>query len=377
MLQDIAEVIEKGDESGNNMTVRFRLPSGLEIWGLATENFYGGEWDLGPTWNYLVMDDRSFLVDTGKSGMGQRLLEMIESSGNSGKDLDFVILSHGHEDHDGGLSDIVKATGTTVKAHWIYDRLIRYYPGKAPADFRNKFPATCWRCFMPETFSTQNCLEYQQERSGLGIQEIGDTESKLSENARVYHVPGHSPDCVAILVNGEAIFVGDTVLPEITPYPSREALFQDVSEILSPQAISAQSVYGLRAYIRSLNKLGNIGEQTGELLVLPAHRLFYNNQWSGIDLKLRIKELIEHHIKRCSDILRILKRGPKTAKQIAVEHFEARLLKGFGILMAENEILAHCELLGACQDVVREKDNRLAATGSTHFESLVRSLAEG
>ena len=43
MLDDIAEVVRKGDERGNHMTVRFRLPSGLEIWGLPTENDYGGE----------------------------------------------------------------------------------------------------------------------------------------------------------------------------------------------------------------------------------------------------------------------------------------------------------------------------------------------
>jgi hypothetical protein len=29
-------VIHKGDESGNNMTVKYRLPSGLEIFGLPT-----------------------------------------------------------------------------------------------------------------------------------------------------------------------------------------------------------------------------------------------------------------------------------------------------------------------------------------------------
>jgi hypothetical protein len=40
-LLEHAEVIHRGDASGNDMTVRFRLPSGLEISGLPTKNFYG------------------------------------------------------------------------------------------------------------------------------------------------------------------------------------------------------------------------------------------------------------------------------------------------------------------------------------------------
>lgn len=374
MLSDIAEVVREGDESGNHMTVRFRLPSGLEIWALPTENFYGGEWDLGPTWNYLVFDDKPFLVDTGRYGMGQKLLEKIESAGISGNDLDFVILSHGHEDQDGGLAEIVEATGVRVKAHWIYERLIRFYPERAPADHRNNFPATCWRCFMPESFFNQHCLSYQQERSKLQIEEIGDGDSEVSENMQLHHIPGHSPDSLAIVLKDEVVIVGDTVLPDITPFPSREEFFQDVREILKPHLSSSQSVFGLRAYLKSLKKLKEIGEKFPDMLILPGHRLFYNGHWNDLDLKVRINALIDHHIERCADILMILGQGPKTAKEIAVEHFEASLLKGFGILMAENEIISHCELLSACQDVVSKKGGRFAFTGSANFESAIRAL---
>ena len=70
---ECAEVIHRGDDSGNEMLVRFRLPSGLEIFGLPTKNFYGGHWDLGPTWNYAVLSDKPFLVDAGRFGQGKNL----------------------------------------------------------------------------------------------------------------------------------------------------------------------------------------------------------------------------------------------------------------------------------------------------------------
>ena len=168
--------------------------------------------------------------------------------------------------------------------------------------------------------------------------------------------------------------MGDTVLPQITPFPSREAFFDQVREILKPQYTHAQSIYGLRAYIRSLKKLEQIGRKFTDLLVLPAHRLFYDNRWNEFNLQTRVNELIEHHILRCADILKILKQGPKSAREIAVEHFEERLLRGFGILMAENEIISHCELLSASEDMTLTEDRKFMATGSTNFASAIQSL---
>jgi glyoxylase-like metal-dependent hydrolase (beta-lactamase superfamily II) len=374
MLQDTVEILARGDASGNNMPIRLRLPSGLEILGLPTENFYGGEWDLGPTWNYVVLTESRFLVDTGKHGMGKTLLHMMESVGLSPEALDSILISHGHEDHDGGLFEMTQRTGAKVKAHVTYDRLIRNYPEQAPPDGRRRFPASCWRCFMPESYTAEYCLDYQRERSGLEIEAIGDADLEMG-GAHVYHVPGHSPDSLAILLGDEAIIVGDTILPGITPVPSREAFFRDVREVLEPEYTTAQSIYGLTAYIKSLKKLRGIGEKFPDLLVLPAHRLFYDGRWNELNLVARVDELIGHHIFRCADILKILNQGPRNAHEIAVEHFEERLLKGFGMLLAENEIISHCELLSACGDVGLREDNRYMATGSTNFESAIQSLA--
>lgn len=227
---------------------------------------------------------------------------------------------------------------------------------------------------MPESYSTQNCLDYQRERSKLKVETIGDGDHKIGETVHIYHVQGHSPDSVAILLEDEAIIVGDTVLPQITPIPSLEEFFQDVSKILQPHYITAESIYGLKAYIKSLKKLEKIGKEFPDLLVLPAHRLFYDNHWNEIHLQARVNELIEHHILRCADILQILKQGPKTAREIAVEHFEEHLLRGFGMLMAENEINSHCELLRASGDLILRKEKKFMATGTTNFTSTIQSL---
>ncbi|MDZ7698479.1 MAG: MBL fold metallo-hydrolase [Deltaproteobacteria bacterium] len=374
MLMDSVEVVRKGDSNGNGMLIRIQLPSGIEILGLPTENAYGGGWDLGPTWNYLVLDDKPFLVDTGRLGMGQKLLDMIAYTGMSASDIAFIMASHGHEDHDGSLYEMATSIQAPVKGHLIYDRLIRYYPDLASTPTQEKFPALCWRCFMPESYSDKNCREYQETRSRLTIETLKNEPEPLSKNTLAHHVPGHSPDALAIFVGEEALLVGDTVLPDITPWPSQEAFYHPVKRILSPEYPTADSVFGLRAYLRSLKTLKALGSQREGLMVLPAHRLFYGNRWNDLDLTTRIDELIEHHIQRCGAILEILKEGPKTVRDLSVHHFDAPLLKGFGILMAENEMISHCELLEACGDVQTSTGGEYRATGHINFESAIGSL---
>lgn len=366
--------MRKGDSSGNGMIVRLKLPTGIEVLGLPTENAYGGGWDLGPTWNYLVVSDPPFLVDTGRLGMGRTLTDMMGVVGLSVKDLGFIVLSHGHEDHDGAASELVALAGTQVRAHRIYDRLIRFYPENAPGGLKRNFPASCWRCFMPVSFSGTHCASYHQDRSRLRIEGIEDGETLLVDGIKALHLPGHSPDAMAFLIGKEAVIVGDTLLPDITPWPSREGFYEEVRFLLEDEYPDAQTVYGLRAYIRSLKRLVDMGHERPDMVVLPAHRLFYNGAWKEIGLGERAQELIGHHVSRCGAILDLLQDGPRTARDLAVGHFEERLLKGLGILMAENEIVSHCELLCAAGDVTAISEGKFVATGNTGFESLIHGL---
>ena len=371
LKQYIKKIISHGDDSGNEMIVRFGLPSGLEIIGLPTKNFYGGHWDLGPTWNYAVLADKPFLVDSGRFGQGKNLVDMMTSVGIKAEDLEFALISHGHEDHDGGLAELVNTTNLKVKAHAIYELLIRKYPSQAPPGHKEDFPAKCWHCPMPESFYSKNCLGYHQVLQELEIEPIGDGENELMPEVHTHHLPGHSPDCVAVLLGNEAIIVGDIVLPDITPWPTREEAFNEVADVIRPQYRQANQIFGLDRYIKSLKKLGEIAADYPDLLVLPAHRFYYKGQWNGLQLAERVKELLAHHVQRSAAIIEILRTGPKTAEELAREHFEERLLEGFGSIMAANEIVSHCELLSTCGDIVDVDENKYGVTGTGNFEEYI------
>jgi len=368
------KIIQKGDASGNGLIARFQLPSGLEIVSLPTKNFYGGYWDLGPTWNYVVLADRPFLVDAGRYGQGRHLVDMLRLAGIKPVDLDFVLISHGHEDHDGGLAELVGLTDLKIKAHTVYDLLIRQYPGAAPPGYKQNFPAKCWHCFMPESFFKDNCLRYHGVLQALDIERVGDRCKNLGPGISTLHLPGHSPDSLVVMLNHEVLVVGDVVLPGITPWPTCLEQYDEVAEILRPLYPQASSLYGLKRYLQSLKVLLQIAEKYPDILVLPAHRLYYQDRWNTMQLKKRLHELMEHHIQRCASILNIVAAGQKEAHEIARLHFREILLKGPGKQMAANEIISHSELMVACGDLQEVKRHCYVATGSNNFENAIRDV---
>ena len=95
----------------------------------------------------------------------------------------------------------------------------------------------------------------------LNVDKIGDGESVLANDIRSFHLAGHSPDCLVLLLGEEAIIVGDIVLPDISPWPTRLSLFAEVAEIIKPEYTEPEAIFGLQRYIKSLKKLAEIGIQ--------------------------------------------------------------------------------------------------------------------
>lgn len=366
-------IIQRGEPNGNGWIIRLSLPSGREIFGLATENFYGGDWDLGPTWNYVVRGEGLTLIDTGRFGMGGRLLAMLEQAGLDAGNLTAITLTHGHEDHDGGLADLARKSGAPVWIHPLYDRLRRSYPGLAPAG-RADFSASCWHCFMPETFTQAQCREYHRQREALATNLLTGSTFPPDTGIRLHHLPGHCPDALAFQIGEEALLVGDTLLPEITPQPSQEAFLQGTRPILAPDLPESPAVYGLGAYLESLKKLQALGRQFPHLTVLPAHRLYYNDRWGIIHPEERSAEISEHHRQRGRTIRDALRDGPLDDEAIARVLFEPQLLKGFGIRMAVNEVRSHLELLVHCGDVYRTAEGKAAPTWKENFEEYLQRI---
>lgn len=160
-----------------------------------------------------------------------------------------------------------------------------------------------------------------------------ETISTGSFSFKAIWTPGHSPGHICLFEPSQKILIsGDHILPTITPNIS-----------LNPQSSSNP----LGDYLNSLNAIGQLEVK----LVLPGH----GNPFAG--LQQRVAELFQHHERRMSEILRILKTKPKTAYQICLEmtwllNVTVSGVRGYNLApwdrrMAVLETLAHLEAMRA------------------------------
>ena len=366
----IPDIIVRGKENGEGMVIRYQTTKGTDIFGLGMPNIYvDTDWDLGPTWCYLVLGQKTTLIDTGRFGNFQVFETLLKSVGKQFSDIDRVIITHSHEDHDGNLAEIISAAQAELWAHEIYRQMISYHPDIKDGAKHPELPGSCRLCNMPEKFH-KNCLPYQKKRSSLGIDfAIKDDQLLPDDGLSFVFTPGHTPDSICIVLEDEVIFTGDTMLPDITPHPSLACTFEVNRRILPEGYRQKNVVYGLMNYIKSLSKITRLASQPIQA-TFPAHRLFYDGRFNIIRSSSdRAREIIQFHIDRCRDILDIIDNKPTGMDDIAIRHFPPSLLVGMGKSMALNEVMAHIEIMEECGDVclTGEKKDVAQGTGSNNF----------
>jgi glyoxylase-like metal-dependent hydrolase (beta-lactamase superfamily II) len=228
---------------------------------------------------------------------------------------------------------------------------------------------------MPEAFYRKNCLPYHKARSTLNIDfAITDGQELPGEELSFVFTPGHSPDSLCIVLEDEVIFTGDTLLPDITSQPSLAYAFKVNHRILPEEYRQKNDIYGLMNYIKSLSKIADLYSQPLKA-TFPAHRLFYNGRFNLLDSCQRAKEIIQFHIDRCRDILKIIDGKPTGIKEIVVQHFPPSRLAGMGKSLAENEVRAHLEIMEDCGDIIWERGSRdiIEGTGTSKCLDIIGS----
>ncbi len=369
------EIIVRGKDNGEGVVVHYQTAKGTDVFGLGITNIHlDSDWDLGPTWCYLVVGGKTSLIDTGRFGNYAVLESLLKSIGKVLSDIDRIIVTHSHEDHDGNLAEIFPSVRGELWTHSIYRQMISYHSHINDGARHPELPGSCRHCIMPEKHYA-TCMEYQRRRSLLGIDvAIDGDQKKLGDNLGFLFTPGHSPDALCVVLEDEAIFTGDTILPDITPHPTLSSTFEVNRRILPNDYRYENTVYGLMNYVKSLRKLASLSPQP--IAVFPAHRLFHNGELKPIDsLSGRAEEIIRFHIDRCGDILRIIDGKPAGLDDIAAQHFPTSLLSGLGKLMARDELLAHIEVMEKCGDVrwVDQDSGRVQHTGSYNFLDFIKA----
>ncbi|MFC1923823.1 MBL fold metallo-hydrolase [Chloroflexota bacterium] len=370
------DVIVMGKDNGEGMIIHNRTTKGTDVFGLAIPSIHvnvSTDWDLGPTWCYLILGQKTTLIDTGRFGYLDVFKKLLNLIGKKISDIHRVIPTHCHEDHDGNLAEVISLSGAELGAHEIYRQMISYHPDINDGATHPEMPGSCRLCAMSEKYH-QICLPYHQKRSLLNIDRIIEDDLRLpGDDLSFIHTPGHTADSICVILEDEVIFTGDTLLPDITPHPSRKSAFEVNRRILPERYRNKNTVYGLMVYIKSLNKLASLTSQPFEA-TFPAHRLFYNGRFNLVySSSNRAMEIIQFHIDRCRDILRIIDGKPTAIGDIVTQHFNSSLLSNEGELMAHHEIQSHLEVLEGCGDIcwVSENKDMVQHTGSSNYLEVI------
>ncbi len=117
-------VLRPGDSEGNRMVVRVATHGGTDIHAVAVPQDRLSR--TGPTWTYLVREEGLTLIDAVAIGSFSHLADGVRQAGYEIGDIDRVVVTHGHADHDGAVAQLVEESGAALWAHEIYSHLLPY-----------------------------------------------------------------------------------------------------------------------------------------------------------------------------------------------------------------------------------------------------------
>ncbi|MDB5084972.1 MAG: fold metallo-hydrolase [Bacilli bacterium] len=197
------------------------LPYGDQIWAI---DLHEGHLP-GRTSGYLIKGDRNVLIDTGSSICHPYLLDGLSQLGIKFADLDYVIVTHIHLDHSGGVGKLLPLLpNATVVVH---PRGARHLadPSRLIVGAR-----AAWGDQLEELFG--EILPVPQDR--LLVRADGETlEIDSGRTLQFLDTPGHAKHHFSIWdPASQGLFCGDTFgiryIPEATGW-NFEALFPSTS----------------------------------------------------------------------------------------------------------------------------------------------------
>lgn len=283
-------------------------------------------------YSYVLLDcGVPTLIDTG-SGFGSSTPDLLagfdalrDDFGESIQitDIERILLTHGHVDHFGGLTDMLKATGgAQVGIHPLDRRVLTNYPERVVVATRNL------AIYLERAGLREERLAQMLEMYGFSkqhVQAIEKVDMLLEDGDTLdgmtfYHVPGHCSGQVAIRLD-DVLLSADHILPHTSPHVAAESITHST---------------GLSHYRESLRKIRALD---GIRLAMGGHEEPMDDLHGRIDY---IQQRIDEKLERLLDTLRT------AGEPLSITEISKRIYRekhGFDVLLALQEAGAYVEYL--------------------------------
>jgi glyoxylase-like metal-dependent hydrolase (beta-lactamase superfamily II) len=266
---------------------------------------------------YLISDgDSLILVDCG-SGFAEandQLLAGVTAVSHQFNEavsleaVSHILITHGHIDHFGGLPFVRQFTAAPVGVHVLDRRVLSNHEERAifSSSRLDSFLEGAGIAEERRQALMQVYLFGKQYYKSTPVQFLLEEGMPTVGGIEVFHVPGHCPGQVCLLVD-DVLLTADHVLSRITPHQAPESITNNM---------------GLGHYLDSLTKIEKV---PGVRLALGGH------EEPMTDLVGRIQTIKQSHDSRLNKVLEIC-RQPKSLADISRDLFGR--VESYHILLA-------------------------------------------
>lgn len=179
---------------------------------------------LGLTNCYLIKQEGLILVDAGSPKKGKNFLKQLKDLSIKPEDVSLILVTHGHCDHIGSLSELKDLTNCEVAVNLHEKEVLELglKPMPPAINFAGKILRMQFKICMPFIKLVPASVDLVLDDKEFSLESYGIY-------GKVVYTPGHTLGSISLLLDTGDAFVGDSivnVIPRIGP--RMPALSEDV-----------------------------------------------------------------------------------------------------------------------------------------------------